>query len=699
MLSTIIVIFTLLIIASGVHQLAKRLKIPYTILLFMCGILLVPLDTLFGWQLIETVSLTPELLFFVFLPVLIFEAWYHIQYKQLTQNYITIRTLAIAWLLISTAILWFGGHYLLKACGINIPLHIMLLFGVIISSTDPVAVLAIFKHLWVPKRLGLIFEGESLFNDGIAVAVFLVMLEIFSSPWFQTQDIRWGIGDFFMMVIGWIVLWTVLGIVFASIIKQIKNNEHVEITLTMVLAHVVFLLAEYISIHTLVWGIDIKISWVIATAYAAIIMGNYGKTKISPKVEAYMDKFWSFFSFVTNSLVFLLMGMMAKYISLPYTILLPSLGICIALLIVWRALAVYIPLGIVNKIKHTTQRIPHKRQHLLAWGSLRWALWLMLVLLIPDDFVISWWTYTFSPKQYILWLTIGAIMFSLIVRGLTIKRLIRSLNMWWLIDIEEFELLESHILVYDNILKKIRRMHIAYEISPIHYEMFIQKYEAKMEEARLHMQLYLERHPDHGWLLHKALSLHALGIEKEYLHQMFSYNEIPEHIYFSRKAKIETQTTRIQSGLAQIRWFKSSTDIKPTSRYPIERLLYRVNHCDTCDTKNAYIIARTKYILTQHVIDELHALKDIPFGYEKKYIQNVIDLYQKFHDNARQDMQELGEQDETFINMVNAHLLNKTVIKHEEKLIQDLFHKDMITKKIYLQFVEEMDTELRKGYV
>jgi len=99
----------------------------------------------------------------------------------------------------------------------------------------------------------------------------------------------------------------VFGILFATVIKRINNNEHVEITLTMVLAHIVFLLAEYITHFVIIGDFDPKISGVIATAYAAIIMGNYGKSKISPKVEAYMDKFWSFFSFVTNSLVFLMM--------------------------------------------------------------------------------------------------------------------------------------------------------------------------------------------------------------------------------------------------------------------------------------------------------------------------------------------------------------------------------------------------------
>ena len=572
----------------------------------------------------------------------------------------------------------------------------MLLFGVIISSTDPVAVLAIFKDLWVPKRLALIFEWESLFNDGIAVAVFLVMLEIMRVWVLDSSSLLWGVGDFLMMVLWGIVLGTLMWLLFSTLIKHIKNNEHVEITLTMVLAHVVFLLAEYVTHYVELWSRDIKISGVIATAYAAIIMGNYGKTKISPKVEAYMGKFWSFFSFVTNSLVFLLMGMMVQYIWVTREILLPSLLVVIVLLVLARALSIYIPIGILN-LKNR-QKIPKKRQHLLARWSLRWALGLMLALLIPDSFTLPGWGYDFSPKSFVLALTITSIMFSLIIRGLSIQTLIRKLNIGGLADLEEFEFLESHILVYNRIIQKIQSMTSAYEISPGISESLIAKYTAKMDEASLKMQMFLDTHPESDQLVSKALTLHALGIEQEHLHEMFVYNEITEQIFASRSAKIQTQAARVESGIPQIRWFKSSTDIRPQSRYPIERLIYRLSACDQGDAHNEYIISRTKYIVTENVINDLEALQEVDFGYDPSHLKKVIDLYQKFHQNAREEMAECGGKDEQFANSVNEHLLNKSIIRSEEQLIEELYHKDMITEKIYQQFVEEMDTEIWKKH-
>ncbi len=179
---------------------------------------------------------------------------------------------------------------------------------------------------------------------------------------------------------------------------------------------------------------------------------------------------------------------------------------------------------------------------------------------------------------------------------------------------------------------------------------------------------------------------------------MYKYNEISEEIHFSRTAKIETQAARVQSGNPQIRWFKSSTDIKPTSWYPIERLMYYLSRCDKGDSHNEYVISRTKYIVTQNVLNDLERLKQTDFWYDKKHIVKIIDLYKKFHENARQEMSELWVKDEEFVDSINAHLLNKSIIKSEEKLIEELYHKDMITEKIYLQFVEEIDDEIWKTH-
>ena len=187
---TFLAVLAFLIIALLVNILAKKIHLPYTILLFVAGLLLIPVTIYVpGMDFLDSFKLTPELLFYIFLPVLIFESGYNIKHQHLAKNSTTIWVLATIGLLIATLIIGFGTHYVANFFGYYIPLEVTLLFGIIISATDPVAVLSIFKKMGTPHRLNLLFEGESLFNDGTALAVFLVLLEIFRHGVFDAYTI------------------------------------------------------------------------------------------------------------------------------------------------------------------------------------------------------------------------------------------------------------------------------------------------------------------------------------------------------------------------------------------------------------------------------------------------------------------------------------------------------------------------------
>ena len=685
-----VAVLVLLVIASIVNLIAKKINFPYTILLFVTGVLLIPLSRIPGLEILNTFYLTPELLFYVFLPVLIFESWYNIRYHQLSKNSLTIWTLATIGLLIAIAIIALGGKALLWLAWFDVPLLFMVLFGVVISSTDPVAVLSIFKNLWTPSRLSLIFEWESLFNDGTAVALFLILLEIIRQWGLLTwwTILTWLI-TFIVMVVWWIMLGTILWIFFSRLIKYIKNNEAVEITLTMILAHFTFIFAEYISEHVMFGGFNLKISGVIATAYAAIIMGNYGKSKISPKVEEYMDKFWSFFAFITNSLVFLLMGMILQQVSMPLSAIWLPVLLSVLTVFVARGVSIYVPLSVLNATKRQ-EKIPSSRQHLLARWSLRWALWLMLVLLVPDDITLPWWSLDYSVKEFLLVLTIGCIMFSLILKWLTIGKLINRLKLNKLHDLEEFEKYESEVLVYSSIIEKIEKMSIDYHISKDNYDQLKIKYEAKKDESILKMQIFLKgiKHADE--LLFTSLSIQALWIEKQYLKEMFTYNEFDEYIYMYLLGKIERQMVRVEQWKRQLtaknRWYKPDRLMKI-----LNRLQYKKH-----TTSDHYIINRTKYIVSAKVIQWLRALQQTDFGYDTTVIDPIVALYQKFNVNAHQAIVLLKQDHADEISSINARLLNKWLMKTEEHLVVDLYAKEMITHKLYKQFMEEIEWEVLK---
>jgi len=696
-------ILILLIIASFVHHIGKKLHIPYTILLFILWLglsyLIIYIPQL---AILTRRSLTPELLFLVFLPVLLFEAWYNISYEQLSRNYLIIWWLAIIGVLISTSVIWFWWWYLLHILGRDIPLLVMILFGIIISSTDPVAVLSIFKHFGVPKRLYLIFEWESLFNDGTSVALFIILLWIIQTGTNPMSMIPQWILSFGIMVIWGILLWILIGVWFAELIKHIKYNIESEIALTMILPHTTFLLSEYLSSILFIWSMPIHISGVIATAFTAIIMGNYGKTKITPKVEKYMDKFWSFFSFVCNSLVFLMMGIMVKDISAPVGELLLPIGISILLVLIARAISVYLPAAMYN-MTNLQKHLPLTYQHLLVWWSLRWALGLMLVLMIPDNLYINGRSYAYSIKEFILLLTVGTVLFSLIVQWLTIKKILKKINLDQLFDLEKFEKYEAEIYIYNKIINNIGKSYDNEDICKSTHEELRKKYTKKLEQSKLHILKFLElqQHPEQ--FIFKALSLHALGIEKQYLHEMYMYNEIPEHLFNYLDQKIERQILRVEKDQPQItpahtKKKEKKKKIPYSSRDPIKLLTGWLQYTKH-NQHDKYIINRTKASISQKVVDELDAYRKTPFGYDTiTPILAISKLYTQFNEKAHHEIAVIQKNTPNLIKNINSILLDKWLIKKEEDMVRDLYEKEIITHKIYKQFMHEIEEEVLKTY-
>ena len=216
-ITSVLSLFTLLALSSAIFFAAKRFKVPYTVLLVLAGLLLVPivklpyLEGVFGF--LDDMQLTPELLFYIFLPVLIFESAFNMNIRKMLDSAWAITLLAIGGLLISTLLISLAVYFVLPLIGLEIPFIVALLFGAIISSTDPVAVLALFKEYGAPKRLTMIFEGESLFNDGTAVALFMVILAVATTGFNGVQTVTDGVA----MFVGMVGFGIVLGLLMAAL--------------------------------------------------------------------------------------------------------------------------------------------------------------------------------------------------------------------------------------------------------------------------------------------------------------------------------------------------------------------------------------------------------------------------------------------------------------------------------------------------
>jgi CPA1 family monovalent cation:H+ antiporter len=389
----------LLIVAAIIAMLAKRLRIPYTVSLVLGGLLLgvIQLPILSPLQPGHRPDwLTPDVILILFLPALVFEGSVKLDVRELLRNSIPLLLLANAGVLLAAL----GTGYLLHWL-IGLPVLTALLFGCIISATDPISVLAIFKDLRVDKRLSLIMEGESLLNDGTAVVLFGILFGVIVA---EKLTVPKGIEQYLLAVVGGAVLGSALGYL-ASRVTGTVDDPQIEITLTTILAYGSYLLAFHLHL-----------SGVIATASAGLMLGNFGaKRGMSVGTRTAMQSFWEYISFVMNSLVFLLIGLEIHVRELIHNW--ASVLLAIGAVFLGRALSVYLLVPLSNRF---AEKIPLRWQHVAVWGGLRGALALALALSL---------TTAFPYREQILNLTFGVVIFSILVQGLTIKPLVRILKL------------------------------------------------------------------------------------------------------------------------------------------------------------------------------------------------------------------------------------------------------------------------------
>ena len=387
-----------LIAASVIAVLAARLRIPYTVALVLGGLAL----GFIHLPIVETLVshkpnwLTPSVTLVVFLPALLFEGSLKLQVRHLRENALPILLLTTVGVLAATLVTGFTAHWVL-----GLPVLVALVFGAVTAATDPISVLSIFKKVAVPQRLAVIVEGESLFNDGTAAVLYGILVAGVASG---NLGIWGGIQGFLVEALGGIALGGGLGYVFSKLTQKIDDPQ-IEITLTTVLAYSSYLAAQ--SLH---------VSGVIATVAAGVTFGNLGtRIGMSPRTRIALWSFWEYFSFVVNSLVFLLIGLQVRVGTLLHAWR-PTL-LAIATVFLGRTLSVY---GLIPISNLFSLKIPLRWQHILVAGGIRGALSLALALSLAS---------TFPHREQILAMTFGVVAATIIFQGLAIKPLLRVLGM------------------------------------------------------------------------------------------------------------------------------------------------------------------------------------------------------------------------------------------------------------------------------
>jgi len=685
-------LFLMLALSSVSLFFAQRLRIPHTVTLAAIGVLL-GFSTL--WEplaFLDDIALTPELLFYIFLPILIFESAFNINIRRLMDDAPVISILAVVSLLVSTFIIAILIDGVMSLLNLDIPFILALVFGAIISATDPVAVLALFKEYGAPRRLSLIFEGESIFNDGTAVALFLVVLAIAESGVVGMDSVVDGAISFGVMVIGGIIFGLVFGGFFAKLVGYTRSNEFAAITLTMVLAHVTFICAELFSHYAVVFGHHVYVSAIIATTVASLLMGNYGRFKLPVHGMEFLEKYWGQFAFLANSIVFILIGMLA--VKLPAAapdLMLPVL-LTIFIVALARALSIYPVINIFNRFASPLQKVPLSWQHTLAWGSLRGALAVTMVLLIPDTLTFSGWDHSFTPKDLVLTLTVGCIFATLFVKATTMSGLMRRLRLDRLTALEEINYREMLIYIYSMTSKRMEDLFRKGYTSGAMYERL-------KTEQQNHVNAVLsdlEQRTTDPEMLRRVIHLHAIGIERKYMWELFKNSEITEWVAKMINSKLEYQSRAIERGDYTPEKYRHGNELDVFERLAlfIKRKILRREMGQTVESR--YLYYRALSIIARKVskeLPELEACFEQSQGPARTIIREIIAHYDDYRAGSTTKLEELRERYSEVVRALEDRLARLAAYKNEFGMLHNLREREMVTPKVAIALEERFKHE------
>ena len=383
----------LLAVSVAVAILARRLRLPYTVGLVLTGlaIALARLDV--------GLKLTHEVIFAAILPPLLFEAALNLRWRELRRDLVPVLAMSSIGVALCAAVCAAGLVYIL-----HWQVGSALVFGALISATDPIAVIAVLRENGVRGRLALLIEAESLANDGAAALAFALVLGAIAAG---TAPSILGVAQSFVTIaVGGVACGMAFGLV--AIFVAGRTEDHlIETALTTVAAYGSFLVAD-----------DLGASGVLATVAAGLTMGNIGimreDSALTSRGSEFVVAFWEFAAFLANSFVFLLIGLALASAPLhdPY-----KFAIVVALALVGRAAAVY---PVAGAFAFSRWRIPLAQQTFLWWGGLRGALALALALSLPPEI---------GNADQILLASFAVVSFSVLFQGLTAKRALKLLGL------------------------------------------------------------------------------------------------------------------------------------------------------------------------------------------------------------------------------------------------------------------------------
>jgi CPA1 family monovalent cation:H+ antiporter len=375
----------LLVVLPIVAFVSRRLRVPYTVILVLVGLVVS------GLPVRDEIQVSPGLAVSLLLPGLVFEAAYRLDYDELRRTFGGVALLAVPGVIVSAVVVAVVLHL-----ATGLPTNGAFLVGAMVSATDPVAVVATMRGLNAPRRLVTLVDAESLFNDGTAMLVVAVALGTFQGPRTLADDaLAFAVALIVSVAIGVVGGW------LTARLAALTEDHLIELTLTLLAAYGSYLVAD------LAHG-----SGIIGTVVAGIVMGTYGRrVGLSPRAQEAIDEVWTFLAFIFTAAAFLLIGLAVPLAGLADAAVASAWGVVAVL--AGRALVIYCLLGGTAALARRVglaPPLPLSWLHVLNWAGLRGAVAMTLAVAMPAD----------VPERATLQgITFGIVLFTVIVQGAT----------------------------------------------------------------------------------------------------------------------------------------------------------------------------------------------------------------------------------------------------------------------------------------
>ena len=381
---------------------SRLVRLPYSSVLVIAGYVASELAVMIGIDTGIRADSFHDLIFYVFIPLLVFESAYKINKNLLFDNIIPIIILSVIGLVL-TATLTAVGLYFGIAHPEGFPLIAALLTGSILAATDPVAVVARLREIGVPERLSVLLEGESLFNDATAIVLFGLFLSMALSLE-STVTTAGVIIEFMKIFLGGLVTGLVSGLV-VGLVNKSMNNSVMTGVLTLIAAYGSYLLAEEIF----------EVSGVMSVLAAAIVLSVMPGQQSGDDVNTKNEYLWEVIGHIANAIVFIIMGVTITLGMFEERWL--AMLIAIAAVFIARAISIYGSLSLLGLFQK--KPVDLRCQTVMVWGGLRGAVALALALSIPVS-LDYWWT--------IQSIAFGVVLFTLFIQAPTIRLLVDKLD-------------------------------------------------------------------------------------------------------------------------------------------------------------------------------------------------------------------------------------------------------------------------------